>query len=364
MLCIIPGVYISNQEAASQEEILTSNHIAKVISVGCKPTAQFDGVEYIAYTNLLDTPETKIISVLLETNKIIDSAIKEKHNILVHCVYGQSRSASVIVSYLMFSGMTLVNSLKVMIDKNPTTCINPGFLAQLYFLSNCSTESIEFKHFMSGSVQLSQHQIPVQEETSIIGKRKVDEYDAHITTTTSSSVVDTINSSNNKDIIICRNCKYELGMKDNILTHSIDPTKFIEDHIDYFYKGYQPKRSKHASEIVKLPYKGIIAVYPTVWMEEFIKTQQNLRNNNDNNKNNNDNNNNMKSIDINIDIDNYKNNNCILQETSLICPGCTAEVGNWSPERLNLCGIYNLCDLFALYDTMVRIKRYRHINLK
>jgi hypothetical protein len=48
---------------------------------------------------------------------------------------------------------------------------------------------------------------------------------------------------------------------------------------------------------------------------------------------------------------------------ALICPGCGAEVGSWRRKQLDLIGMYNPCDLYALSEGAVRMKRYRNVHV-
>jgi protein-tyrosine phosphatase len=52
--------------------------------------------------------------------------------VLVHCVYGQSRSAAICVAFLMATqGLTLLDAYNVVQSARPCISINPGFLRQL-----------------------------------------------------------------------------------------------------------------------------------------------------------------------------------------------------------------------------------------
>ena len=64
----------------------------------------------------------------------------------MHCVYGQSRSAAIILSYLLFLGTDVRDALSLLKKCRPTICINPGFLAQLFLLS--------VRGFLSTDIQL------------------------------------------------------------------------------------------------------------------------------------------------------------------------------------------------------------------
>jgi len=114
MIKICPFVYISDLASAKNPELLKANNIKHVISLGCSldPVAcDIANNSCMSFPLLLDTPEQLILDVLLLTSKFMTDIINEQlqhgvdsahpSNILVHCVYGQSRSATVILWLLI-----------------------------------------------------------------------------------------------------------------------------------------------------------------------------------------------------------------------------------------------------------------------
>lgn len=53
----------------------------------------------------------------------------------MHCVYGQSRSAAIILAFFLSIKKDIRDSLSLLRKSRPIICINPGFLAQLFLLS-------------------------------------------------------------------------------------------------------------------------------------------------------------------------------------------------------------------------------------
>jgi protein-tyrosine phosphatase len=122
-------LYLGSQDAAASVETLKEYGITHVLNVAT-------GIEYeklptVSYHNvpILDVPEADILPILIESNRIIDSAIQSGAKVLVHCNAGVSRSASVVISYLIRAlklryeeAFALVKSAKP--DINP----NEGFI--------------------------------------------------------------------------------------------------------------------------------------------------------------------------------------------------------------------------------------------
>ena len=65
-------------------------------------------------------------------------------------MYGQSRSAAVVVSYLLSKGMFIDDAVQLLKERRPATCINPGFLAQLFLLSRRNSHLAQIQLVMRG----------------------------------------------------------------------------------------------------------------------------------------------------------------------------------------------------------------------
>jgi hypothetical protein len=97
----------------------------------CEPTLQ-------------DTPEAAILHIIDETISFITEQISQHNPVLVHCVYGQSRSAVVCGAYLISIGMSFDEALTHLKSCHPNICINPGFLAQLFLHTFRATYSVQY----------------------------------------------------------------------------------------------------------------------------------------------------------------------------------------------------------------------------
>jgi protein-tyrosine phosphatase len=83
--------------------------------------------------------EHELILVHFEkTIRFIHQCLKNgSGSVLVHCVYGQSRSACVCVAYLMAKKhMTLLDAFNAVQTARPCIYINPGFMKQLGMFQN------------------------------------------------------------------------------------------------------------------------------------------------------------------------------------------------------------------------------------
>lgn len=83
--------------------------------------------------DILDMEEELILPFFDECIQFIHASIHGKRTaVLVHCVYGQSRSATICVAYLMATlRMSLLEAYDAVQRARPCIYINPGFLRQL-----------------------------------------------------------------------------------------------------------------------------------------------------------------------------------------------------------------------------------------
>jgi len=81
--------------------------------------------------NMLDLPQTKISIYFQETADFIDRAIQGGGRVLIHCMVGLSRSATLVIAYLMIKrDLTLEEALRT-VRRHRQVRPNDGFLRQL-----------------------------------------------------------------------------------------------------------------------------------------------------------------------------------------------------------------------------------------
>jgi len=102
---IVENLFVGNWNSA-KKEWLSQNNIKYVISI-CQWNPKLIDVEHL-YCNLNeDNPLKQLYQQMYEflpsCLEFIDKALKLKQKILIHCICGQNRSASVAAAYLMIS---------------------------------------------------------------------------------------------------------------------------------------------------------------------------------------------------------------------------------------------------------------------
>ncbi|KAF2467951.1 phosphatases II [Lindgomyces ingoldianus] len=131
--CVLPNLYLGPVSAASNVSFLTNNGITHVLSIGKSPSA-VNHLESINYQRLglIDEEDCDIRPVVERACQFIDSMSSSNEKVLVHCSAAISRSPTIVAAYLMKScGMTLMESLKILVNARDAIAPNPGFLRQL-----------------------------------------------------------------------------------------------------------------------------------------------------------------------------------------------------------------------------------------
>ncbi|KAF5373296.1 hypothetical protein D9615_007487 [Tricholomella constricta] len=133
---ITPRVYLSDALTARNQDQLVRLGITHVVSiVEYNPTIpDIIPAENKLHIRLADESKADILSHLPNTTEFITSVLAENktNKVLVHCVMGISRSATVVCAYLIASsGMDAREALEHTQAKRGIVCPNLGFRKQL-----------------------------------------------------------------------------------------------------------------------------------------------------------------------------------------------------------------------------------------
>ncbi|KAF8967678.1 protein-tyrosine phosphatase-like protein [Flammula alnicola] len=133
---ITSRLYLSDYYTAHDAEKLTMHGITHVISViECKPNIpEIIPHDRILHIPIADQPEANILEHLDATTTFIIKALEENESnkVLVHCMQGVSRSATVVCAYLIATTeMTATGSIAHVQSIRGIVCPNIGFRRQL-----------------------------------------------------------------------------------------------------------------------------------------------------------------------------------------------------------------------------------------
>ena len=338
----------SIKKARSKNSISASDFSTTPTIKSALKAFERDGIHYLCFPYLLDTPETSIAHIFKSTNSFITTATEVfNENVLIHCVHGQSRSVAVILAYLLHKNVKLSTSLDIIKSKRESCNINPGFLSQLSFLSGKFKNIVLFISHQHDNNMLSF--LPVfsmdSPEFDLFTYKEADELqdgnylDCHSSDHTigskrKESSMETEGVSTDERNIICKSCKNPLASSRDQLSGVSVVTlieEFVEKHIDPFWEGYiSPDSNKSSRKNVKIiPVTGKLVVRPIDWIKEQINFESNR----------------------------------YFDQGDLECPNCRLPCGNWQKKSLNLLGQYNLCDLITLDETAIRVKRRTRLRV-
>jgi protein-tyrosine phosphatase len=146
---IINGLYLGSRENAYTPKIISRYRITHVLSVCMVDDMSFHKAQFAHNVKL------KVIPILDEENvnikyyfhraiDFINEGIDAGGNVLVHCVWGMSRSATIVMAYLMNRcGVDFPEAYNFVRISRPIVSPNKGFIRQLMEYSD-ELFSVEF----------------------------------------------------------------------------------------------------------------------------------------------------------------------------------------------------------------------------
>ena len=129
---IINGLFLGSISSCYDIEELKRNGITHIVSVIAGFIPPFpDDFKYLVI-NALDNENNNLFDNFKDSNKFIDDALNNNGKVLVHCMAGRSRSATILLSYIIDTfGMNVNNALLSVQNKRNIVQPNPAFMKQL-----------------------------------------------------------------------------------------------------------------------------------------------------------------------------------------------------------------------------------------
>jgi dual specificity phosphatase 12 len=171
---IFPCLWLGSSEASTDAPLLKSHRITYILTISPSyttpqkdiistfPTATpfHDGTFWRLVIPVYDLPTENLLTHFRTTFTFIHAALQIGGSVLVHCAAGASRSATIVVAYLMRAyKWGALQTLKRIREKRPMVRPNVGFLDQLLIYEACGykpVDQIEYVHwklrFESGTV--------------------------------------------------------------------------------------------------------------------------------------------------------------------------------------------------------------------
>jgi len=133
---VLPGLYIADAKAVSNHAWLKSLGITHIVNCAKELKNQFPTDFHYLTLGLEDKSYSEDLFRVLEpayryVNDVMN-AKKFRPNVVVHCYAGMSRSASVVIYYLMRkNGWSYAKALSYLKSKRPIVKPNPWYAKQL-----------------------------------------------------------------------------------------------------------------------------------------------------------------------------------------------------------------------------------------
>jgi len=130
MTMVLPQLYLGSYEDAVNEHQLKEKKITHILSlIGKKSPVHFVQIERIP---MHDHGKSNLKGVLKKISTFMWLGQKDRKVVLVHCLSGQNRSATVVVALLMmYERMTLYNAYRLVKSLRPMVQINKRYAKQL-----------------------------------------------------------------------------------------------------------------------------------------------------------------------------------------------------------------------------------------
>ncbi|CAH0722125.1 unnamed protein product, partial [Brenthis ino] len=129
------GLYLGNLACARDNKTLEQLKITHILTIDLVPLPRsiLDRTNItFKFMKLADVPKEDLISHLPESNDFIKQAIANGGTVLVHCYFGVSRSAAVVIAYIMEKyGLCYEDAFLLVKTKRRFIGPNVGFVAQL-----------------------------------------------------------------------------------------------------------------------------------------------------------------------------------------------------------------------------------------
>ena len=131
---IINNLYLGSSFNAYDLELLKKNNIKVILNITHEIDNFYQSNSMLSYYKfpIFDNNIDDINNILGATFRIINKHLNKNESILVHCYMGASRSASVIIHYLMKKyNLPYVQVLNFVIDKRPIVNLSEKFNSNL-----------------------------------------------------------------------------------------------------------------------------------------------------------------------------------------------------------------------------------------
>ena len=140
---ILEHLYLGGDDICDDRAMLLELNIGRIVNATSDSPNYFpDDFGYL-HVDVPDEVDAVISNRFEEVSDFIAGAVGEKRSCLVHCSAGMSRSATLVLAYLVrHVGMSLLDALSHTKARRPLVSPNPGFMAQLVELERATRGAV------------------------------------------------------------------------------------------------------------------------------------------------------------------------------------------------------------------------------
>jgi len=129
---VLPGIYVGDVLAAHNVPELKKRKITHIVNCILGVTPAFPNEFKYLHIQLIDCPTQSVSIHFNETCRFIEDAMSNDGKVLIHCMRGVSRSATLAAAYMMYQqGVTCEQAVLILRQTRPVICPNEGFMIQL-----------------------------------------------------------------------------------------------------------------------------------------------------------------------------------------------------------------------------------------
>ncbi|CAD6234200.1 GSCOCG00007645001-RA-CDS [Cotesia congregata] len=270
---IEPNLYLGNLTAAKDIKWLKDTKISHILTVdSCPLPRQVEQLPNInlKFIQITDMPRENILTFFEDTYQFIDNALQNDKKVLVHCYFGVSRSATLVIAYIMKKHkLTYEDAYKLVKSKRRFVGPNPGFIAQLKLYETMGftidNRNVEFKMYR---LQLAADHI---RKAKILSSNFIDliKPDPQLTTVRPEPTV-----------YRCKRCRRVVASASNLLPHFPNERQIWRYIGNKTYDGLSPKQIQKLAKIEKHKKDGTSNsteactkthfIEPLAWMRDII----------------------------------------------------------------------------------------------
>lgn len=129
---VLPNLFIGSYDDACDSETLDQLGITHILTVASDLPAKFTNKYTYLIIQALDLDTQDLFPAFSQSFEFIESSLSANGKVLVHCLYGISRSSTIVISYTMKKlNIKYDQAFNILKEKHPRADPNDGFVRQL-----------------------------------------------------------------------------------------------------------------------------------------------------------------------------------------------------------------------------------------